>query len=234
MATNYEERYCAFIDFLGFSDAVKRSSASGPSDILAALKMAKDVAKTDNDITVTQFSDSLILSASADQEAALVSMIWAARLLSFELARHDVLLRGGLTKGKMYHKDNFAFGPAFIRAYQLEQAASTPRIILDKGLEEKLSFSSELSTDELQKFKNALIPVDFDGWRYVDYLSLNEMSAISDEESLFEGHHQRLRALVHRALVKNFEEEINPSLVSKYGWLDSKLKEAARVKIVAT
>ena len=219
MVTNYEERYCAFIDFLGFSDAV-RTKVWLPDGILNALNKAKEVAKADSDITVTQFSDSLILSASVGQEAALVSMIWAARLLSFELAGHEVLLRGGLTEGEMYHKDNFAFGPAFIRAYQLEQAASMPRIILDKGLETKLSFSSELSTDELQKFQKALIPVDFDGWRYVDYFSLNEMSSIHDEENLITAHHQRLRALV-----KKFEQKTNPSLVSKYGWLDSKLKE---------
>lgn len=225
MATNYEERYCAFIDFLGFSDAVKGADRWTPDRILTALKAAKDQVNEDEDedeeIRFTQFSDSLILSTKAEKDTAFILIIWAARLLCFELARHNVLLRGGITKGEMLHEGNFAFGPAFIDAYQLEQAANTPRIIIDRKLETGASFPLRLNPDELQQFKDAMIPVDFDGWRYVDYLSLNKMSGIHDEENLIQSHHQRLRALV-----KEFEEKTNPSLVSKYGWLNSKLNKA--------
>lgn len=217
-ATEYEMRYCAFIDFLGFSDAVNSGSWK-PGEVIAAMEKAGNVAGGDSDIQVTQFSDSLIISASADEEWSFLSIIWTVRFLILELTAHGVLLRGGITKGQIFHQDNFAFGPAFIRAYKLEQAAGAPRVILDKDLEKHVLWPSSMDSSEKKEFKQESIPEDYDGWRFVDYFSASHASDFDALEEGLEDHYQNLRALV-----KQHSGSANPSLISKYGWLDAKLK----------
>lgn len=221
-ATKYEERYCAFIDFLGFADAVNAGDWM-PDDVLAVMNKAKSVVTGDEDIRVTQFSDSLILSASADEEYSFLSMILIVKFLILELTAHGVLLRGGITRGPLFHENSFVFGPAFIRAYRLEQAAATPRVILDKNLEKKVLWPSTADTNEKKKFKQNTIPLDYDGWRYVDYLSSDLVSDFDAGEYGLEHHYEQLRALV-----KKHGGSTNPSLLSKYGWLDSKLKAVGK------
>lgn len=214
----YETRYCAFIDFLGFADAVN-SGAWKPDEVIAAMKKASNVVSGDSDIKVTQFSDSLILSASADEEWSFVSIIWTVRFLILELTAHGVLLRGGITKGEIFHQDNFAFGPAFIRAYRLEQAAGMPRVILDKDLEKEVLWPSSMDASEKKEFKQESIPTDYDGWRFVDYFSATHASDFDALEEGLEEHYHRLRVLVNQ-----YSSSANPSLISKYGWLDAKRK----------
>jgi hypothetical protein len=219
--TKYEERYCAFIDFLGFAEAVN-SGAWQPDDVLAAMKKANKVVG-DSDIKFTQFSDSLVLSALAEEEWSFLSIVLTARFLIFELTAHAVLLRGGITKGAMFHEDNLAFGPAFIRAYRLEQAAATPRIILDKDLVEEALWPSTMVVSEKKDFKMTSIPKDYDGWRYVDYLSPSHASEFDALEEGLESHYEQLRAMVTSHSTSSV-----PSLISKYGWLDAKLKAVGK------
>ena len=214
----YEERYCAFIDFLGFANAVNSGSWS-PTKVIAAMKKAKDVCAGDSDIKFTQFSDSLILSATADGELSFLSIVISTRFLILELTSHGVLLRGGITKGQMYHRDNFAFGPAFIRAYRLEQAANSPRIILDTDIEKEVLWPSPMDKAEIRDFKKHSIPKDFDGWRYVDYMSPTH---VGEFDASYEGLNSHYKSL--RKLVKTNCESSDPSLITKYGWLDAKLK----------
>lgn len=222
LATGYETRYCAFIDFLGFAEAVD-SGAWQPGDVIAAMRKAKSVAAGDADIRVTQFSDSLVLSASVDGQWSFLSTILTARFLIFELTAHDVLLRGGITKGPMFHQDNLAFGPAFIRAFRLEQAAGAPRIILDKNLEKQAIWLSSMNAREKQEFKKNSIPTDYDGWRFVDYFSASHESEFDAGPAGLKDHYDRLRGLVHK-----YADAANPSLISKYGWLDAKLKAVGK------
>ncbi len=214
----YEERYCAFIDFLGFKHAVT-SGAWQPDDALAAMKKASNVATGDSDVAFTQFSDSVVLSAPADEEWSFLSIVLVARFLIFELTAHGVLLRGGITKGLMYHQDNLAFGPAFIRAYALEQAAGTPRIVLDRGLDADAVWPSTMDDSEIGNFRKRSIPQDHDSWRYIDYLSPHLAGEFGGLEEGLQSHYEQLRGLV-----KDNAASDSPSLISKYGWLDSKLK----------
>jgi hypothetical protein len=85
-------------------------------------------------LLLTQFSDCLAVSASADREGRQ-SLISTVDFLSHGVLSHGFLLRGGITVGDIYHRDNVIFGPAFNRAYELETAVAIhPRIIFDPDL----------------------------------------------------------------------------------------------------
>lgn len=42
-----------------------------------------------------------------------------------------ILLRGGIVRGKAYHDGRVLFGPAVIAAYELEQTAKYPRVLVE-------------------------------------------------------------------------------------------------------
>ncbi|OWT75437.1 MULTISPECIES: hypothetical protein [unclassified Achromobacter] len=222
-ATAYEDRFCAFIDFLGFAAAVERG-VWAPSEIVSAMRKAAKVSQGNEEIVrVTQFSDSMILSARADDVWGLYTVVNTAFFLAVELAAHGILLRGGVSKGKMYHKDHLAFGPAFIRAYKLEQAASTPRIILDRNIVSEGPWPSVMDHQELGGMQTHNLPEDNDGWRYVDYLSPHHVDEFDDGQTGLVRHYEKLRELV-----KAQKDSTDPSLRTKYGWLDKKLTAVGR------
>ncbi|WP_371437572.1 hypothetical protein [Polaromonas sp.] len=216
---SYSDRYCAFIDFLGFANAVN-SGEWTPDQVVASLRKAQQVSGGDEDlISVTQFSDSIVLSAPATDDWAFLSVLSTTTFLIMELAAHGILLRGGLTRGDLYHEQNIAFGPAFIKAYQLEQTAGAPRVILDKDIEKTATWPESMSKNEISGFLKNSIPKDFDGWRYVDYFSASLMTNFDDGPDGLESHYLQLRSLVRK-----HKDTMVPSLISKYGWLDAKLK----------
>ena len=216
---SYQDRYCAFIDFLGFANAVNNGEWT-PDQVISAMQKARKVSGGDEDlIQVTQFSDSIVLSAEASNDWAFLTILSTSMFLIMELAAHGILLRGGITRGDLFHEENFAFGPAFIRAYRLEQAAGTPRIIIDTKIEEKAIWPDSMNKKEIRGFLENSIPKDFDGWRFVDYFSESLTTDFDEGPEGLKSHHERLRKLVTKH--KNSTE---PSLVSKYGWLDAKLK----------
>jgi hypothetical protein len=218
----YEERYCAFIDFLGFSNAVINGTLT-PAEIIAAMRKARSVSYGAEDlIDVTQFSDSLVLSIPVCEDWAFLTMTSSILYLHIELMQHGILLRGGISKGRLYHQENLAFGPAFIRAYQLEQAASTPRVILDTNLAEEARWPSTMSYSERQGFLRHSLPEDTDDWRYVDYLSSTHQGEFDNIDGL--AHHY----LMVENLIDQNKGSDSPSIRTKYGWLRNKLNEAGR------
>lgn len=219
----YEDRYCAFIDFLGFAEAVD-SGRWSPDDIVSAMQKAARVSGGDEDvIKVTQFSDSVVLSALVSQPWAFQTIVSTAFYLLIELVNHDILLRGGITKGPLYHQDNLAFGPAFIRAYRLEQAANTPRIIVDKDIAENALWPESMDGSEIRGVLKYSVPKDFDGWRYVDYFSSHHVEEFDDGYDGLVEHYASLKAMV-----KNHKSSNSASIQSKYGWVEAKLQEVGQ------
>lgn len=235
----YEDSYCAFVDILGFSELIKNTSS--PKAIIDALNKVKDIAEhtqpqhaprpapsvvSHDDIelkvSVSYFSDSIVLSVLGNEPWALTQILnWAFYLTAELLTSHNLLVRGGIAKGKLYHKDNIVFGPALIRAHQLEMSANYPRIILDKEIVEKAIWPNSMTEEEIHKANAICTPFDTDGWRYVDYFLSPE---ITENISPF---HQYLCNLID-----SNKNSSDPRIISKYGWLKSKI-DAAALQIVA-
>ncbi len=134
-----EERIIAFIDILGFKELVECSEkASDYSKLSKLIKRATNLFKDltyINDFQFTQFSDSFILSfKSFKSEDSMLFMMQLQQLIDLFLTE-NILLRGGVTIGKLIHTKTILMGTGMNQAYYLEsQLAKYPRVIIDKEL----------------------------------------------------------------------------------------------------
>jgi hypothetical protein len=141
----YEDRIVAFLDILGWRSKIKQS-VNDPEltkqlgvtlDILE--KHAHFVDNTKNmgfpgDPQVTHFSDSIVLSVLKN-DATCRQLIIYIQSITRTLLSLGMLVRGGISSGKLVHKGSNVYGPSLNDAYDLEhKEAKSPRIILDRTL----------------------------------------------------------------------------------------------------
>ncbi|WP_156873807.1 hypothetical protein [Perlucidibaca piscinae] len=103
-------------------------------NVRALLKRMTQNMKALHPVTITYFSDSLVISALSDDVISSQMILDLLAKLSIKLwSEHSLLLRGGITEGKLIHQEGGPlFGPAMNRAYYLEsKLAINPRILID-------------------------------------------------------------------------------------------------------
>lgn len=178
--TNYKTRYVAFIDILGFKDAVYNSHQNTDKfrEITLALEnlsIIKDIVSTTShslntskipsevvwgawqDIKITTFSDSILISA-ADNHVGLMALGAYCCLIYHALFSNGFFARGAITKGELFESQDIVFGKALIDAYELESKTSIyPRILI-----------SDVVLVDLQNDPNFYKEKDFDGAFYID------------------------------------------------------------------
>lgn len=185
-ALAYRPAVITFIDILGFSDQVAKSEGLGPSQIRTILRRLANFAANsqDNDdeieeTTAIVFSDSIVrvrFIDGEDRSGALFHEVLKLLQVQGEMLADNVLLRGGLTVGLIHVEGQMAFGPGFIRAYQLEsQFANHPRIIIGpevfKALreDERLVADHHDLEDEIH-YQRQMLQQGDDGFWFIDYL----------------------------------------------------------------
>lgn len=203
----YEDRVVAFIDILGFSELVKHSESNNDliNYILEALhemdSMKRLKSEEDEEIgqcEIAVFSDTIVLSYKAD---FLHLLTFSVIYLQAILLTKGILVRGGISQGKLYHRDNIIFGPALIDAYLLESSsAKYPRVVIDGKLIERIT--------------GTLFIKDFDGLDMVDTLGnhfiwshwevINEINILETAKAVIE---------------KKINESVNSDVKEKYQWL---------------
>jgi hypothetical protein len=86
-----------------------------------------------------------------------------------KLLERQLLTRGIITIGDSFQSKKVFFGPAIIRAHNLEKdKVIYPRICIDKRISDKIFVNDDTSYDKL-KLANMLTE-DFDGMFFIDYL----------------------------------------------------------------
>ncbi|MEH6462499.1 MAG: hypothetical protein V7771_01060 [Shewanella psychromarinicola] len=171
-------------------------------------------------VTISYFSDSLVLSAEADDVIASQTILELLAKLSIKLwDEHSLLIRGGITLGKLVHTDNGPlFGPAMNRAYHLEsQEAVTPRIIFDDHCIEEFRkihtfevLEPLIETDE--KYHYISLPACF------RYITTSSTLAYSDSDQLRNIQRAETEVL---SKIQNIISLSPPQRVKeKYEWLD--------------
>ncbi|KTD05821.1 hypothetical protein Lgra_2598 [Legionella gratiana] len=150
---NYEDRAILFVDILGWTEALKRKSANEIHCILSPFiqqgnehnehrceeirqRVADDDGLSSNplymSVQVSFFSDCFVCSMPSEFASQLCNR--ASHIIRDFLSA-GFLVRGGLSAGKLYHKDQIVFGPALLRAYEIEhKEAIFPRVIIDSLL----------------------------------------------------------------------------------------------------
>ncbi|WP_145408764.1 hypothetical protein [Paenibacillus xylanexedens] len=249
----YQNKLVAFIDILGFSNLVKDSAENGQKaelllsllkDIEAFIKKEEDIFHTSERIgnttvanlkvNYTQFSDSIILSTdivvpeihgikvpNINNFMKIFSML---SYLQAKFLNEGILLRGGLTWGPIFHEKNICFGPAFIRAYNLESRLSVnPRIVIDPLITTLDVIPTEYEDYDLYpylmetNFKGFMFLKDEeDGNYFINFMALQTFKA--NAHSILDKVKENIKGMSEG-------DENEKKIISKHQWLIRKINE---------
>lgn len=233
----YDRRIVAFLDILGWTSAIRTSNTTPlrTQELGLALSLLKKYARFveetsemrgahgahedgQDDLHVTHFSDCVVVSVTPDN-SGLHRLIATLETLSIGLLHQGFLLRGGITIGDIYHRGTMVFGPAFLKAYELEShSAIYPRIILDPVLAHSWGEGISILDKEGHKIGQAKTwRLSDDGFRFFDFLQpFGGMPDFSNSVGLFARNIDPLRKLLERNLS---EYRDNFGVWQKYAWL---------------
>jgi hypothetical protein len=243
----YQKSLLTYFDILGFREMV--GGALDPEQVAKKLRVFSRVSQPERaemerwQHTFSHFSDLAVRNVpiKAHEELGVEQglLYWELLDLAYiqsRLAKDGTLIRGATTVGDIYVDERLIFGPALIRAYELERAvASYPRIILDSRVFDRLADSPELRmpgvTDQIKSLRTVLAR-DNDGTWFVDYLqaTMHELASQPVAYGKFLSEH---RDVVRKAALK-FRELSSPA--AKVGWLityHNHAVNAARAEILA-
>ena len=179
----YQTRYVSFIDILGFTDKIAKLEENHElfeqiiniNNIFG--QMAQEAQQTGAQLQAdaaaavswSAFSDTIVISVPETKSklADLYTAVVGTLRLCQRLLEIGALTRGGLAKGKLYHKEGVLFGRGMIDAYCLEKDVSkVPRIVVnpDVATEWKETFGNPKGFVALKD----MIRQDQDGVWFID------------------------------------------------------------------
>ncbi len=245
--TIYSSRIVAFIDILGFSNLVHESEMDTDKAnlLLGVLKDIESFIDKENrlvkfseefntkniKIDYTQFSDSIVLSTEIvfpmiyDIEVPNYNnLMYICSLISFLQAKYmndGILMRGGVTWGSIYHENNICFGPAFIRAYQIEsKMAKYPRVVIDPELIDLNLIPTPYKNNDhypymINSLKEYLFVLDnVDNNYFINFMLLNTFK--QNVDPIVEILNQKLSNLITT-------NEDDKKVIDKLNWLRDKI-----------
>jgi hypothetical protein len=216
--TDYNERYVAFIDILGFREHI-RSINTNPEKLEKLLEILNEMATNypalsqsmaatqgfENMLRVSTFSDNIVISGQLDPMGfAIVTTVCAT--LCARLLTQGVYARGAITVGRLHHTGSVVLGEGLVRAYELEsRTAIYPRVIFDDSV---MSLACNVPATNLWKAKQ-----DFDGLYFMDYLALGPLilGPPSPREPIL--------SLARSEIISTLENSNDLGVKSKVGWL---------------
>jgi hypothetical protein len=182
----YSDRLISFIDILGWSRLLEKSvdndrllrsidsvakTISDTSTLARGMnplfkKLSKDLSKNLPEGTLpvhlglqaTHFSDTIVFSSPSRKEYS-TPLVAITMGLAFILLRGGYYVRGALTRGLLRHTKSTIYGPAIVRAHNIEQkVAIYPRIVITPDV------------IDLIVIKDAIREDTFDATNYLDIL----------------------------------------------------------------
>ncbi len=219
----YKDKIVAFIDILGFKKLIYETiCGDDPKKREDSIRKVRYTAQNSEgsfnirgyfheeyyekiDFQYSKFSDSILISANASEEG-LNTILFDLMRFQLSCAGNGVLMRGGVTLGKIFHEGNDAYGPALIKAYELEnKRALYPRIIIDRAAE---NVAKEDSYATLSK--------DSDGFQFIDYLSKSDCLEMNEDDAeMIYNYIDGIRYYIK--FYKGTDQEF------RYNWIKSKL-----------
>ncbi len=231
----YKIALVAYLDILGFRNLIATKEACEISRILRAVNEAVEppahqkrlkmravgivedeyVHFSDLSLIVRPFEGGEVNPPGSQLFALLLHIVHAQVRLVID---EGILIRGAVTVGKAVKSSGQVFGPAVVRAYELERTvAKYPRIIIDERVFEALRDSPEPwfndeSTDT--HYLRLLMRRDTDRTRFVDYLRAvqGELEDPADYSDCLAQHDEVIQAGIQRY---SRDSDIAP----KYEWL---------------
>lgn len=179
-------------------------------------------------VNINYFSDSLVLSARADDVIASQMVLdLLTKISAMMWMSHKLLMRGGVTVDKLVHiQGGPMFGPAMNRAYYLEsEKAKTPRFLIDKHCIERYR-----TVDTFNLFESF---IQEDGDYYYASLATAFRHILNDSALVMSGEKVlrkfRKSMLEAPAEIDKLREQFkdDPKVLPKYVWLAEEF--AARI-----
>jgi len=172
------------------------------------------------DLQAAAVSDSLIISIPWQSEVGAFALIAAMHSFQYGLLlRGGRLLRGYLARGRLYHKDEFIFGEAFIRAWRGEQGLKNgpPRIVLDPGLAAyELEMGADRPPDGWASAFEYLRQDACDGLWFIDYLKPIGVPSTDSPQELRAAREEIREWIKNQKKVYQTDHHVS----SKYHWLE--------------
>lgn len=220
--SRYSERFVAFIDILGFSEAV-RSSVDQFQDfdrIQSVLLQLSNIQPGDQGITElnwTGFSDNILISDRDDPNGCL-KVGFFTEIIALKLFENGFLCRGALSWGKLVHDDRSVFGPALIDAYTKEsRQAKYPRIIVTASYVKRAQ-EIAMESKKVKRWLEENLLRDYDGMPYINYLGRMDAriakSSNEEKDKIKDELNTQLSDIISRYECK-FD---SPSIYEKYMW----------------
>jgi hypothetical protein len=163
------------MDVLGVREMTRgRAAGRNLRELSDAVSVWRSVLREDSHWPAAFFSDTLVLAdpvgRGGSTEAAVTGLAAQAGWLQLELVQRGFFVRGALTLGQFHIYGGLIFGPALVEAYELEQKAVQPRIVLGAKAEE----CQRAAASRLRRSERLGQPLlrDYDGHAFIDYLSL--------------------------------------------------------------
>lgn len=225
---DYEDRLVLFVDILGFKKIIERS-ANDPTEVkrvIQAIRRLKEIGEGDlfDSKQVTQFSDCLVLSYRVDERSSVFEMIVEVGYALVSLVEMGFLLRGGISVGKLIHDEEFVFGPALVRAYELEsKVAINPRVVVGS---EVLGFARKFPAEhhdphEEANYVSKFLKRDSDNQKAIDYVSWSGVvEALGGDNLLYAGYLGKIAEILDAGL-----KATDPGVKAKYEWLLARYEE---------
>jgi hypothetical protein len=223
----YETRLVAFLDILGWRAEIEESSRNITlaQDLGSALTLFSGMIKLNEftkgwfeyDPQISHFSDSVVISVKLDRDG-VDHLLKSLGLVVNCFLERGLLVRGGVALGLLTHKEDMVYGPALIKAYDLERDKDNwaPRIVLDEELVDLIGRNIpmvDLNNNLLGYLKNWRIDAK-DKKTFFDFLP--HPSLKGDFFSVYE----RTLLITRKMILENLRKfENRQDVLRKYQWL---------------
>lgn len=188
---NLDEYLVAYIDILGGKNLILNDKGNKNLNTVKEIyKFAMDsltessVKNATQNLKIKIFSDNIVVASkikTVTLRQITLSIVNFFRFIAYfqrKALDKGILLRGGVSIGELYIQDDFVWGKALISAYEVEQQANDPIIMIENNAFERIEMLRKTFPPELEK-EFFIIEDGRDkdyGWfwwePYVDYLAL--------------------------------------------------------------
>lgn len=225
---DYEDRLVLFVDILGFKKIIERS-ANDPAEVervIMAIRRLNEIGSDElfESKQVTQFSDCLVLSYRVEERSSVFEMIAEVGYALVGLVEMGFLLRGGISVGKLLHTNELVFGPALVRAYELEsKVAINPRVVVGS---EVLEFARRFPAEhhrphEEEEYVSQFLKRDSDNQQAIDYVSWEGViEALGGDHLMYADYLGKVAKILDGGL-----KATDPGVKAKYEWLLARYDE---------
>jgi hypothetical protein len=232
----YQQRLVAFFDVLGWREAIETSRTDPEHTKALGVALAglgqhaqiADCRRTNlgsenypEDLQVSQFSDSIVVSVSLEGGAhpyrAKDEIIRTLSSITLQLSHAGLLIRGGIARGDLIHRGSMVYGPSLVQAYELEsRRAVHPRIILSDELAAEWGRGTPIvdRKGNLIEVWNNWLRDQGDGETFFDYLG--PWLGFGTDPRLLKAQLLPYRSIIMKAFQESTQ---SPRILEKYLWL---------------